>query len=338
MSEWYYARGGQQMGPVTFEQLETLSRTGGLAPADLVWTSTMKDWLPASQVAGLFQQVTIPSGVPTADPSNPYSAPVSTWNPVAKATAGESLEEIIHGSDPIDVGACVKRAIELAKRNAVPILLTGLIYFGITMGYGMISGVINALISGPPTIQSSGAYNSSPGSFAVILSILTNLSGQVLSIFLSLGTTRIALNLVSGQEAPLGLLFSGGSKLLRAIGASIIFGLMVFVGFVLLIVPGIYLALRYGQFLHAIVDRDLGVFESFSYSSSLTTNNRMNLFLLGLLCILIMLAGLLACGIGLIVAFPIVWMTSFVAYRWMQYGHRAALDHDGTTVPMLRKL
>jgi len=125
---------------------------------------------------------------------------------------------------------------------------------------------------------------------------------------------------------------------LRAIGASILFGLMVVVGLLLLIVPGIYLALRYGQFMHAIVDRDLGVMDAFSYSSSLTSNNRLNLLLLNLLNLGIIIAAVIACGVGLIFALPLAWLGSMVAYRWMQYGHRAALDHQGTTTPMLGNL
>ena len=55
MTEWYYARGGQQNGPVTFEQLLELAGNGGLdAVKDQVWTAAMKDWTPAGQVAGLF--------------------------------------------------------------------------------------------------------------------------------------------------------------------------------------------------------------------------------------------------------------------------------------------
>jgi uncharacterized membrane protein len=157
----------------------------------------------------------------------------------------------------------------------------------------------------------------------------------VLSTFLSLGATRIGLNLVSGKEVNAGMLFGEGRKLLRAIGASILFGLAVAVGLLLLIVPGIYIALRYGQFLAAIVDRDLGIFESFNYSSSLTTNNRLLLLGMWILCVLIILAGFIACGVGLIFAIPVVWLTSMVAYRWMQYGHRAAMDHPGTLTPLL---
>ena len=87
--------------------------------------------------------------------------------------------------------------------------------------------------------------------------------------------------------------------------------------------------------MSAIVDRDMGVFEAFSYSSALTTNNKLQLFVLGLLCMLVMLAGMLACGIGVIFAGPVAWLASIVAYRWMQHGHRATLDQPGTETPML---
>ena len=57
MIEWYYARGGQQNGPVSFEQLVEVARSGGLNPtADLVWSQDMKDWTPAGQVPGIFAQ------------------------------------------------------------------------------------------------------------------------------------------------------------------------------------------------------------------------------------------------------------------------------------------
>jgi uncharacterized membrane protein len=110
---------------------------------------------------------------------------------------------------------------------------------------------------------------------------------------------------------------------------------MVVVGLVLFIVPGIYIMLRYGQYMTAIVDRNMGVMESLSYSSSITENNRMNLFVLILMTIAIAIAGCLALVVGLIFAYPVIWLSWAVAYRWMQYGHRAAMDHPGTQTPML---
>lgn len=342
MTEWYYARGGQQIGPVSFEQLTELARNGGLDPLkDLVWTSTMKDWVPAGQVTGIFGAAVQPP-VSATDPSNPYSAPNSTWTEVAQITAGVALDEIIPGSEPIDVGGCVKRGFELTVRNFGMILLVGIVYLAVSIGAGFVLALMDAALglghhqstftSGPPGgWGSSMSYQQNGSPLNIILS-------KVLSVFLSLGASRIGLNLVSGKEFSIGMLFQGGKKLLPAIGASLLFGLMVGIGCLFLIVPGIYLAMRYGLFLTAMVDRDLGVMESFQYSSSITTNNRMNLFLLSLLALVIIVAGCLALCVGMFFAIPVIWLSWIVAYRWMQYGHRAALDHQGTTTPMLSGL
>ena len=337
MTEWYYARGGQQIGPVSFEQLVELARNGGLNPMkDLVWTASMKDWLPAGQVPEIYSQ----AATPATDPSNPYATPQSDLTDVARITTGEALAEIIPGSEPIDVIACVKRGFDLTCRHFGMILLVGIVYMGVSFGTSQLLGLMDAAL-GLGQVSQTQFENEAGTAFASFQengSPLNVLISQVVSIFLSLGISRIGLNLVSGKEFSVGMLFGGSRKLLPAVGATILYGLMVALGMVLLIVPGIYLALRYGQYLTAMVDRDLGIMESFQYSSSITTNNRMNLFLLVLLAIVIMLAGCLALVVGMIFAFPVVWLSWIVAYRWMQYGHRAALDHHGTKTPMLTGL
>jgi uncharacterized membrane protein len=335
MAEWFYAREGRQEGPVSFEKLTEIARGGGLNPdKDLVWTTTMKDWTPAGKVEGLFGVA--PQSVVPADPSNPYAAPQTQW--MAPAPVNGPLAEIIPGSEPIDAVECVKRAFELTKRQFGNILLVGLVYFAVYIGASFAIGLVSGLL----TIATQGGISPDgrppePSALQLGVSTITQLVLQVISMFLSLGLTRVALNLVSGGEVSVGQLFGEGDKLLRAIGATILYMLMVMVGLVLLIVPGIYLALRYGQYLSAIVDRNLGVFESFSYSSSLTTNNRGQLFVLALLGFLLAIAGMLACFVGLIFTGPIAWLSWIVAYRWMQYGRLAAADHPGTVTPMLRQ-
>ena len=53
MADWYYADGDVQRGPVSREKLVQLIAGGQVAAADLVWTDTMSDWVPAGQVPGL---------------------------------------------------------------------------------------------------------------------------------------------------------------------------------------------------------------------------------------------------------------------------------------------
>lgn len=54
MMEWFYAKDGQQSGPMTFEQLVALARSGELTGRDVVWNANMQNWTPAGQVPGIF--------------------------------------------------------------------------------------------------------------------------------------------------------------------------------------------------------------------------------------------------------------------------------------------
>ena len=276
---------------------------------------------------------TFPMGIRSMDDTNPYASPQSaSLEPSPPPSSG--ISEITPGSEPIDVGACIKRGFELTKRNFGTLILVGLAYAGVVIVASILLNMIDSMLG----LGQASQVELREGGFTVTGesgSVMNGIVSNVLSIFLSLGLCRIGLNLISGKLAAPSQLFGEGDKLLRSIGASILFGICVTIGLVLLIVPGIYVMLRYGQFMYAIVDRDMGVMESFEYSSSITTNNRVNIFLLGLAAIAVMDAGLLALVVGLVVAIPVIYLSWVVAYRWMQYGARAAMDEPGTSTPML---
>lgn len=114
--------------------------------------------------------------------------------------------------------------------------------------------------------------------------------------------------------------------------------IMTTVGFILLIVPGIIVLLRFGMYQSAIVDRNMGIIESLKYSWELTKGNGLNLFVIGLFTILILLAGCIAMFVGMLFAFPMMFLMWIVAYRWMQYGGRAVMDDPMTKQPLLAAL
>ena len=45
-SVWYYARGGAQTGPVSFDDLKAAIKAGQLGRDDLVWKEGTADWVP----------------------------------------------------------------------------------------------------------------------------------------------------------------------------------------------------------------------------------------------------------------------------------------------------
>lgn len=66
---WYYlsnAGDGRQIGPLTWEQLLAGCVAGSLRPGDMLWHPTMPQWLPASQIQGLFPATAAAGTYPTA--------------------------------------------------------------------------------------------------------------------------------------------------------------------------------------------------------------------------------------------------------------------------------
>jgi hypothetical protein len=68
-SRWYYKRDGKQHGPFTSPQLKELPASGHLGPYDLVWKESLAEWLPASNLKGLF-----PGDVDVMAPTTPQVA------------------------------------------------------------------------------------------------------------------------------------------------------------------------------------------------------------------------------------------------------------------------
>ena len=68
-------------------------------------------------------------------------------------------------------------------------------------------------------------------------------------------------------------------------------------------------------FVYFIVDQDMGAVESIKASFSFVKDNLGSLFLLLLLSWVILFVGALLCGIGLFVAYPVVYIAYAYAYK-----------------------
>lgn len=332
MNQWYYAKGGQQHGPVPAEELTALLRSGGLDPAkDLVWNPSLPDWLPASQVPEL-------SG----------GAPMPAYGnqPFAYPTASGDFTDIPPGSEPLIPTACVKRAFDLTVRHIGPILLITIIYVAISFGLSKLLVSLDEAMGWKPMteliMEKAGATTEAIAMYqsqsANDLSVQGNIITTAAGVFLMLGLTRIGLNVVSGKPFGIGMMFSGWKWLLKGFAGYLLYMIMFAIGFVLLIVPGIIVLLRFGMYQSAIVDRNLGVIGALGYSWELTKGNGLSLFVILLFSILIFFAGCIAMLVGLLFAFPMMWLMWIVAYRWMQYGGRAVMDDPVTHQPLLAAL
>lgn len=66
-TDWYLQKNGQNVGPLSWEQLRELARAGDLAPSDCVWTADQTAVMMASSVKGLFPSQAKDDATPTKD-------------------------------------------------------------------------------------------------------------------------------------------------------------------------------------------------------------------------------------------------------------------------------
>jgi hypothetical protein len=72
--QWFFSTGGERYGPVGFDYLLELAKTGRLDPRnDMVWTTTLPDWEPAGEVEGLFERRAVKNSDGSLDSSGDFA-------------------------------------------------------------------------------------------------------------------------------------------------------------------------------------------------------------------------------------------------------------------------
>jgi uncharacterized membrane protein len=179
------------------------------------------------------------------------------------------------------------------------------------LSFWIVLVLIIGVISYIPQALSQPIEDSSPAT-----ALLINVVGAVISTFVSIGAIAISLMVYDGKPVTYGDLFSRRELFWRYLGGTILYGLIVALGLVLLIVPGFVWAVKYQFVPYAIVDRGVGATESLRISARLTDGVKLSLLVFNLALFGVLFLGVLALGVGVLVAFPIVLMASAYMYRY----------------------
>jgi uncharacterized membrane protein len=184
----------------------------------------------------------------------------------------------------------------------------------------LLGSFINAIPGQVPQILlQTGAMDSGDTAY-IIIAAVCSLINLLLSAFFQVGYIRIWVASARGQTPLFGEVFSGGGRMFPLLGTLILTFLVVFIGFLLLIVPGVILALGLSQANYYCVDRNMGPIDSMKASWAATTGQKGKLFLYGLVSTLILLAGVLACCIPYLVALPVVMVGFATIYLRLSGG------------------
>lgn len=145
-----------------------------------------------------------------------------------------------------------------------------------------------------------------------------NFIGLFLTAWMTCGYTKIVLDYFSGTKRDISDVFSQFKYFWRVLGANILLAIIIGIGFVLLIVPGFYLALRFMFTIPLIIDKNIGIGEAMKQSTEMTKGIKMSLLGFALTCLGVALLGLIALGVGIFVAMPVIWLAYIFVYKSLQ--------------------
>lgn len=147
----------------------------------------------------------------------------------------------------------------------------------------------------------------------------------LVQLFLSLGFTKIMLLLVQDKYVEVADMFNNFRPFLSYFVASFLYGLAVMVGLLLLVIPGIIIAIRFQFYPYFIIEEDVSSFTALQKSYNLSQNLTLELFLFGIVVIALNLGGILVFGVGIVLTYPLTTMATAVVYK--------SLIEEGRSIP-----
>jgi uncharacterized membrane protein len=197
--------------------------------------------------------------------------------------------------------------------NAAPFVLGLLAYVGVLI----VAFVLWVVIQGAlldTSINANGTI-STPGTFLrLFVAAIGVLVFAFLSYLIQAGVVRVGLDVAAGRPAEVPRMFST-DRLVPVIIAGIIVSIGVGIGTLLCYLPGLIIGFLCQYFVLFILDKGLEPIDAISASVRFVIANFVPLLLVYILTGVIIFAGAVLCGVGLLVAIPVAVLIQVFAFK-----------------------
>lgn len=164
--------------------------------------------------------------------------------------------------------------------------------------------------------------------WASIIIFFIQIAAVLLSLLIGIGVTKVILGIIAGIKPTYRALFLQYSILLNYIIGAILSGIIIGIGFILLIIPGIIISIRLQFWPYFIIDKKLGPIEALKESVRITKKETWCLFKFGIIILGIQILGMLALLVGLFASIPTTIMAHAFVYKKLS-GEFDVVQGDG---------
>ena len=233
---------------------------------------------------------------------NPFTPPRSDLRQPSSLAAPPSIEEALSRGYDFDIGAVLGEAWRRTSG------IKGSIIGGFAIFYAALFALSFVLVFILAAAGLLGQENS-------LARMLIGLLSAALSYPIFAGLLMIGIRQAAGQPSGFHLVFGYFASSLALVVTGVLMSVLLYIGFLLLLLPGIYLSIAYALALPLVVERGLSPWQALETSRKAISQHWFKVF--GLLASLSMLVfvSALPLGLGLIWTLPMTFVALGVLYR-----------------------
>lgn len=161
---------------------------------------------------------------------------------------------------------------------------------------------------------------------------LLDLVAIVILVIIKIGYAKIFLKIYDGENPKFLEIFEEYRIFWRYLGASILFALVFVGGLILLIIPGIFWAVRFYFSTLIVIDTKIGPIAAMKESYAITKGSFWKILLFLALIALFNLVGLILFGVGLLITIPLSTFASVYVYRELSKAKAGVLENASPQV------
>ncbi len=240
--------------------------------------------------------------------SDIYQPPQSD---LEKAPSGEqiggSVENGLAGNYQFDIGAVLSEAWQLISGFKGTFWLAFLIFIAVYIGASIVAAIISGLFG--MLIPGDG--------FAVFLELVVNIVLMLVILPLEIGLFIIGIRRATGAPSEASSIMGHFSAMIPLFLTYLLMVVMILVGLLLLVLPGIYLMFAYYLALPLVAEKGMSPWQALETSRKAITHRWFTFFFFSIIVWLIALVAALPLLIGLIWVMPMILIAYAIVYRNM---------------------
>jgi hypothetical protein len=241
---------------------------------------------------------------------NPYTPPGAKLEKHSLNTDGQgSLQGAMRGEYDFSISEIIAESWEKTNGAKGTLLLALLIYAVIAF---VVNVVFTLVFPDPNELFKQGEYGT-----GFLWSTVSGLVGIPFTYPLLAGITLLGIRRSVNAKITAGSVFQAYAKTIPLTVLGIALTLLVILGYVFLIIPGIYLSIAYMMSMALMIDRNMGFWEALETSRKAITKHWFKIFFLYLVMGIMLVLAMLPILIGLIWVMPLLVIVHGTLYKRM---------------------